>query len=215
METYINKIDYIEKLLLKDEIFLTREKLQELKNTIIYDMAVKKCSRNNSKKQQLKSAKELLKNSKDINESRILFHKIYKYDNTFQLCDGFTAVVLKNMIDGLELNTADGEYFDCQKFINNCDIHNGYEEIKIDMLELEQKAIAVRKAKTITPPVEYQVHINNLHFNPIYLLRAIKILGTENVTVYAHKTYNKQPIYLKSELGESVVLPLTPPKDEK
>lgn len=215
MEKYINKIDYIEKLLLKDEMQMTREKLQELKNTIIYDMVVKKCSRNNSKKDQLKSAKELLKNSKDVNESRILFHKIYKYDDTFQMCDGFTAVVLKDIIDGLELNTADGKYFDCRKFINSCDVNNGYEEIKIDMLELEQKVIAVKKAKAITPPVEYQVHINNLHFNPIYLLRAIKISGTKNVTVYAHKTYNKQPIYLKSELGESVVLPLTPPENEK
>lgn len=215
METYINKINYIEKLLLEDEIFLTREKLQELKNIIIYDMAVKKCSRNNSKKEQLKNAKELLKNSIKVNKDRILFHKIYKYDDTYQLCDGFTAVVLKNMIDGLELNTADGEYFDCKKFINSCNVNCGYEKIKIDMLELEQKALAVKKSKTITPPIEYQIHINNLYFNPIYLLRAIKILGTEKVTVYVHKTYNKEPIYLKSGLGESVVLPLKPPENEK
>lgn len=211
METYINKINYIEKLLLEDEIFLTREKLQELKNIIIYDMAVKKCSRNNSKREQLKSAKELLKNSMEVNEYRILFHKIYKYDDTYQLCDGFTAVVLKDMIDGLELNTADGEYLDCRNVINSCiPTEYEYDEVKIDMLELEQKAIVVKKMKVYTPPTEYQIHINNLYFNPVYLLRAIKILGTENVKVYAHRSYEKQPIYLKSELGEAIVLPIQP-----
>lgn len=209
METYINKINYIEKLLIEEKMQFAEEKLQELKNIIIYDMAIKKCSRNNSKKEQLKSAKELLKNSKDVNENRILFHKIYKYDDTYQLCDGFIAVVLKDMIDGLELNTADGEYLDCRNVINSCTpTEYEYDEVKIDRLELEQKAIVVKKMKVYTPPIEQQVHINNLYFNPVYLLRAIKILGTENVKVYAHRSYEKQPIYLKSELGEAIVLPI-------
>ena len=211
METYINKIDYINELLIKDKMQLAEE-LQELKNTIIYDVAIKKCNRNTTKKDQLISAKELLKNSKKVDDSRILFHKIYKYDDTFQLCDGFTVVILKNMIDGLELNTADGEYLDCRKFINRCNINTEYEEIKIDRLEIEQKAIAVRKMKLVTPALEYQVHIKNSYYNPIYLLRAIKILGTKDVTAYLHTVDSLQPMYFKSELGEALVLPIRPPK---
>lgn len=125
----------------------------------------------------------------------------------------FVGIVLHNMIEGLELNKEQGEYIDCRKLINSCNhTSNEYEEVKIDMLDLEQKAIGVRKSKAVTPPIEYQVAINNLHFNPIYLLRTIKILGTENVKIYVHTTYNKQPMYLQSELGEAILLPLTPPK---
>lgn len=213
METYLNRIDYIEKLLIEEKMQLAEEKIEELKNIIIYDIAVKNCGRKSSKKEQLKSAKEFLKNSKAINEYRPLFHKIYKFDDTYQLCDGFTAVVLKDMINGLELNTAEGEYFDCRNIINNYGVTScEYEEVKIDMLELEQTAIAVKKLKGTKIPTEQQVHINNLYFNPVYLLRAIKILGTENVTAYAHRSYEKAPIYLKSELGEAIVLPIMPPK---
>lgn len=214
METYITKIDFIKKLLIEGKMQLAEEKLQELKSNIIYDIAVKKCGKKSSKKEQLTNAKALLKNSKEINKDRLLFHKIYKVDDTYQLCDGFTAIVLKNMIDGLELNTEEGKYFDCRNVINDCNIADGeYEKIEFDLLELEQKAIAFKKMKAYTPSTEYQIHINNLYFNPMYLLRAIKILGTENVTAYAHRSYEKQPIYLKSELGEAIILPLTPPKN--
>lgn len=211
MERYITKIDFIEKLLIEEKMQLAEEKLKELKNTIVYDVAVKRCGRKSSKKEQLTNAKALLKNSKDVNENRPLFHKIYKVDDSFQMCDGFTAVVLKNMIEGLELNTEKGEYMDCRKIINSCNMSD-YQEIKIDMLELEQKAIIVKKLKGMAIPTEYQVHINSLYYNPIYLLRAIRILGTENITAYAHTDSKKEPIYLKSELGEAIVLPIMQPK---
>ena len=146
--------------------------MKELKKTIIYDIALKKCGRKNNKREQLTSAKALLKNSKEVNEFRPLYHKIYKLDDTFQLLDGFTAIILKDMIEGLEL----------------------------------------KKNKGGTIPTELQVHINNLYFNPVYLLRAIKILGTEGVTAYAHCSESKQPIYFKSELGEAIVLPIRPPE---
>lgn len=214
METYITKINLIEKLLTEDKLQLAGEKLQELKNTIIYDIVVKNCGHKSYKKEQLKSARELLQYSKKVNEHRVLFHKIYKLDDTYQLCDGFTGIVLKNMIDGLELNTEKGEYFDCRKIINACNpTSREYGEVKIDMLDLEQKALAFKNMKVYTPPVEHQIHINNLYFNPLYLLRAIKILGTENVKAYAHCTYEKEPIYLTSDLGEAVVLPLMPPRN--
>lgn len=212
METYITKINYIENLLTEEKIQIAREKLKELKEKIVYDVAVKKCGRKSSKAEQLRNAKELLKNSKDVNECRPLFHKIYKVDDTFQICDGFTAVVLKNMIEGLELNTEKGDYMDCRKIINSCNLSE-HKEVKIDMLELEQKAIIVKKLKGAMIPLENQIHINNLFCNPIYLLRAIKILGTENVTAYAHIDSQRKPIYLKSELGEAIVLPIMQPKN--
>ena len=187
--------------------------MKELKKTIIYDIALKKCGRKNNKREQLTSAKALLKNSKEVNEFRPLYHKIYKLDDTFQLLDGFTAIILKDMIEGLELNTVEGAYMDCREIINSCNPTGyEYEKVKIEMTELEQKAIELKKNKGGTIPTELQVHINNLYFNPVYLLRAIKILGTEGVTAYAHCSESKQPIYFKSELGEAIVLPIRPPE---
>lgn len=101
---------------------------------------------------------------------------------------------------------------DCRKIINSCNLAE-HKDVKIDMLELEQKAIIVKKLKGAMIPLENQIHINNLFCNPIYLLRAIKILGTENVTAYAHIDSQREPIYLKSELGEAIVLPIMQPKN--
>lgn len=88
MEGYLNKIDKITDLLKGGYFQLAEEKLQELKNVVIYDIAVKNCGRKNSK-EQLTNAKAFLKHSKEANEFRPLLHKIYKYDDTYQLCDGF------------------------------------------------------------------------------------------------------------------------------
>ena len=214
MESYIKKINNIEKLILDDKILIAKEKLQELKSNIIYDMAMKNLKGNKNNKDQLKYAKQLLKNSYTKNENRPLFHKIYKVDDTFQLCDGFTAIVLNNMIDGLELNTEKGDYLDCRKIIKSCN-PTGYEyqKEKIDMLELEQQAIKIKKIKDIPIPLENIGKIKNTYYNPMYLLWAIKILGTTNVNIYFNNSNPKEPIYLKSELGEAIVLPIKQPKN--
>lgn len=211
--TYLKKIDNIENLMTKEHYQEVLEKIQDLKQSIIYDIAIKNSKGN--EKDQLKNAKDLLKNSKKVNEKRPLFHKIYKIDDTFQMCDGYTAVVLKNMIDGLELNNAPSGYLDCRKVINNCN-HTGYdyEEVKIDMLELEQQAIKVKSIKEPPYPLNCLIHINNSYFNPTYLLRAIKILGTDTIIAKVHKTSEREPIYLKSDSGEAIVLPIRQPKDK-
>ena len=128
MQTYITKIDNILNLLTKECYSEVDKKLQDLKSSIIYDIARKNCKGN--KNYQLKNAKELLKNSIQKNKVRPLFHKIYKVDDTYQLCDGYTAVVLNNMIEGLDLNQEKGDYLDCRRIINNCN-HSGnnYEKI--------------------------------------------------------------------------------------
>lgn len=212
METYLKRIDDINKLLLEEKLQLATEKIQELKKVIIYDIALK--SATGGQKERLRSAKELIKNCKLANESRPLFHKIYKVDDTYQICDGYTAVVLNEMIEGLELNTEKAEYLDCRKIINSCN-PTGYnfEKVEIDMMELEQKSIQAKRVKDRDFTTEEKIIINNLHFNPIYVLRAIKILGKDNVNIYAHTTSQVEPLYLKSDFGEAIVLPIRQPKN--
>ena len=215
MEKYISKIDKIQELFKQSEQQLAEEKLQELKENIIYDVALKNCESNN-KKEQLKYAKLLLKNAqKDTN--RPLIHKLYKLDNTYQLLDGFVAVVLKEPIAGLEINTNEGQYYDCRTVINRpnknyYDYDYSYEKVDIDLLELEQLALKIKKSKP-PYPTETLCCKNNTYYSPLFLLTAIKILGSKDVEIYFHTSSEKDPIYLKSSLGESIVLPIIVPKD--
>lgn len=211
MQTYITRIDNILNLLTKECYLEVAKKLQDLKSSIIYDIARKNCKGN--KNYQLKSAKELLKNSIQKYPVNSLYCKIYKIDNTYQLCDGSTAVVLNNMIEGLELNQEKGNYLDCRRIIKDCNYSGNYEKIKLDILDLEQEVIKVKKLKSLT--WENALHIKNLYFNPIFLLRAIRILGTENVEIYVHNSSKIKLAYLESELGEAIVLPITPPEEER
>lgn len=217
MEKYINKIDKIQELFKQSEQQLAEEKLQELKENIIYDVALKNCESNN-KKEQLKYAKLLLKNAqKDTN--RPLIHKLYKLDNTYQLLDGFVAVVLKEPISGLEINTNSKHCFDCRNVINRAgknyyDYDYNYEKVDIDLLELEQLALKIKKSKP-PYPTETLCHKYSTYYSPLRLLTAIKILGTKDVDIYFHTNSEKDPIYLKSALGEAIVLPITVPKETK
>ena len=211
METYLNKIYNIESLLSDEKMLIAKEKLEELKKSIIYDIAMKNCK--GTKKEQLRNAKQFLVNAKKVCEYRPLFHKIYKVDSSYQMCDGFTAIVLNNIIEGLELNEEIGDYLDCRNIINNCNpTSNNYEKVEIDILELEQQAITVKKVKGNPLPFEYASKIQDVYYNPVYLLRAIKILGTTDVEISINVIDNKAPIYLKSELGEAIVLPIRPPR---
>lgn len=215
MEKYINKIDEITKILYKFDLEKTEQKLQELKDEIIYDMALKNC-KNNYKKEQLKYAKLLLKEAQK-DEKRPLIHKMYKVDDTYQILDGFVAIVLKEPISGLELNTDDGEYFDCRNVINRAgknyyDYDYNYEKIDIDILELEQLTLKIKRLK---PPHSKETICNkyNTYYSPLRLLTAIKILGTKDVDIYFHTSSEKDPIYLKSDLGQALVLPIIVAKD--
>mgnify|MGYP003305873890 FL=1 len=76
------------------------------------------------------------------------------------------------------------------------------------MMELEQKAIMAKKVPENLIPLEDTIHINNLYYYPIHLLRAIRILGTKDIEMYAHISGKKEPLYLKSEFGEAIVLPI-------
>ena len=212
MEKYLNKIDKIEDLLLNLEYQKAKEKLEELKNNIIYDMAIK-----NSKsyqKEQLKYAKMLLDSAKKVSKDRTIFHKMYKIDDTYQLCNGFVAVVLKDKLEGLELNTEDCRYYDCR---NAMKISNGnyfnfehyYQEVTIDILELEQQAIRARKIKDTPLPIQYAGNVGKIYYNPIYMLMAIKILGTKDVKVYMDIDKGKnRDIYLSSDIGKAIVIGL-------
>ncbi len=216
MEKYLNQIDKILEFLLDSKELLAEEKLKELKKTIIYDMALK--NSNTVEKQQLKTAKEFLKNSAKSNEVRPLFHKMYKIDDTYQLCDGFVAIVLKNKIEGLEVNTAEGEYLDCRKVIHrDYNIMYNLEEIyskeEIDLLELEQQATIVKRIKNLPLPDEVMQNKYRTYYNPLKLLTAIRILGTKNVEIYFPKNDSKAPIYCLSDLGEAIVLPVKMPTE--
>lgn len=216
MEKYLNKIDKVIKLYNKAKEPEAFEIIKQLRETILYDMALKN-SKNKYDKEQLKSAKALLK---DVSNDRPLFKKMYKVDDSYQLVDGYTAVVLKEPIVGLELNTSDGEYLDCRTIINRSgknhyEYDNDYKEVKIDLLELEQLSLKIKKYKERPYPTEMFGHNFNTYYDPTKLLIAIKILGTENVKVYFHTTNGKDPIYLKSDLGESIVLPIFVPNEKK
>lgn len=209
MEKYLNQIDRILELYDKAKEQEALEKIKQLREILIYDIAEKNCN-NKFEKEQLKYAKLLLKNASD---SRPLLKKMYKVNNTFQLCDGYVGVVLKEPIKGLELNTAEGEYFDCRTIINRSgknyyDYDDDYTEVDIDILELEQLAIKIKKYKEPPYPNEFLKYKFNTYYHPLNLLTAIKILGTENVKVYFHTSNGKDPIYLKSNLGEGIVLPI-------
>lgn len=205
MERYLNKLDEISEILLNNDPLFANHKVQELKKIIIYDMAMKNA--NCYKKEQLRCAKQVLKNAvKKV--PRDLFHKIFKVKDTYQLTDGIVAVVLKEMINGLELSTVQSD-FDCRKIIKSCNPTGyDYKKIEIDMMELEQKAIMAKKVSEELLPLEDAIHINNLYYYPIHLLRAIRILGTKDIEMYAHCSGKREPLYLKSEFGEAIVLPI-------
>lgn len=217
MEKYINKIDKIQKLFKQSEQKLAKEQLQELKEEMIYDIALKS-SNSNYKKEQLKYAKLLLKEAKK-DTGRPFIHKMYKVDNTYQILDGFVAIVLKEPISGLEINTNSENCFDCRNVINRTgknyyDYDYNYEKVDIDLLELEQLALKIKKSKP-PYPTETLCHKYSTYYSPLRLLTAIKILGTNNVDIYFHTSSEKDPIYLKSDLGEAIVLPITVPKETK
>ena len=216
MEKYIRKIENIQKLLTNSEQQQAEEKLQELKNEIIYDLALKKCCGNNNK-DRLKYAKKLLKN---IPDDKPQFIKMYKIDNTYQLCNGFIAIVLKEPIFGLELNTAECEYFDCRKVTNRSgknyyEYDYEYKETNIDLLELQQLVMKISKYKDTPYPIELLGHNYNTFYHPLNLLIAIKILGTDNVKVYFNVEDSTDRIYLKSDLGEAIVQPIKVPEKAK
>ena len=217
MEKYINKIDKIQNLFKKSEQQLAEEQLQELKEEMIYDIALKS-SNSNYRKEQLKYAKLLLKEA-NKDTGRPLIHKMYKIDDTYQILDGFVAVVLKEPISGLEINTNSEHCFDCRKVINRTeknyyDYDYDYEKVGIDLLELEQLALKIKKFKP-PYPIENLCHKYNTYYSPLRLLTAIKILGTNDVDIYFHISSEKDPIYLKSDLGEAIVLPITVSKETK
>ena len=164
-----------------------------------------------NKRLQLKNAKDFLNFSKQVHPDQIPYHKIYKLDNTYQLCDSFTAIILNNKIDGLDVNQSKYEYIDFRKLIDSTKIVDEYVKIDINIQQLKKQAIIANKLECVTFP--YTTNLKNSFFNPIFLLRAIRILGTENVTLYVHNNDYKEPVYLKSPLGEAFVLPIVPPKD--
>lgn len=218
MEKYLNKIDDILELLVKDKVLMAEDRLKELKKVITYDMALKKCN-NKYKREQLKAAKALLKNSVEANEHRPLLYKMYKLDDTYQLGDGFILVVLNSIIEGLELNTAEGEYLDFRRYMktscgNDYRFDYNYEKVQLDVLELEQQAIKARKFKNLKLPIEYAGNIENYYFNPMYLLRAIRILGTEDVEIYLDKSGEHIETYLESKLGQAVVVGIKRPENK-
>lgn len=205
MEKYLKKLDEISEILLGNNPLFANEKVQQLKKIIIYDMAMKNA--NSYKKEQLRCAKQVLKSA--IKKApRELFHNIFKVDDTYQITDGYVAVVLKDMINGLELSTLQGN-FDGRKIIESINPTGyQYKKVEIDMMELEQKAIMAKKVPENLIPLEDTIHINNLYYYPIHLLRAIRILGTKDIEMYAHISGKKEPLYLKSEFGEAIVLPI-------
>lgn len=216
MERYLDKLDKILELHSQAKEPEAFENIKQLRETIIFDIALKN-SKSKYEREQLKSAKTLLKN---IGDDKPRFKKMYKIGNSFQICDGYVAVVLNKSIKGLELNTADGEYFDCRNVLktangNYFENDYNYEKVDIDILELEQLAIKIKKYKEPPYPTEFLKQKFNTYYHPLRLLTAIKILGTENVKVYFHTSNGKDPIYLKSDLGEGIVLPITVSKNEE
>lgn len=205
MEKYLNKLDEISESLLGNNPLIANEQVQQLKKIIIYDMAMKNA--NCYKKEQLRSARQVLK-SATKKAPRKLFHNIFKVKETYQLTDGYVAVALKDMIKGLELSTLEGD-FDVGEIIESINPTGyQYKKVEIDMMELEQKAIMAKKVPEELIPLEDTIHINNLYYYPIHLLRAVRILGTKDIEMYAHISGKKEPLYLKSEFGEAIVLPI-------
>lgn len=218
MERYLDKLDKILELHSEAKEQEAFEHIKQLRETIIFDIALENSKNNKYKREQLKSAKLLLKG---VSNDRPLSKKMYKIDNTFQLCDGYTAIVLKEPIQGLELNSADGEYFDCRKVVktssgNYVEYDDDYKEPKnIELWKLEQLSLKIKKYKEPPYPIEFLGHIFDTYYHPKQLLTAIRILGTENVKIYVHYSNAKAPIYLKSDLGEGIVLPIRVPDEEK
>jgi len=209
MEKYLNKLDAISELLDDDKILLVKDKLQELKNIIIYDMAYK--NGNKTKKQQLTAAKALLVSAQK-DKTRTFTHKPYVVDDSYQICNGYVGIVLKEPINGLEYNSEKANYFDCRniifsKYKNDFRYDYNYEKVEIDLLELEQKSITAKRVKDLPLPDEVLGHQFKTYYNPIYLLNTIKVLGSENVEIYFHKSGSAE-IYLTSDLGDAVVLPI-------
>ena len=211
MEKYINKVNAIQELFKKSEQEQAEKKLQELKEEIMYDVALKNYN-SNYQKDCLKYAKLLLKSAKE-DKSRPLLHTMYKLDDTYQITDGFIAIVLKEPVAGIEISIGDEQYFDCRNVINRkgknyYEYDYNYSKVDMDLFELEQLALKSKKYKNPPYPTELLSYKYNTYYHPLRLLTAIKILGTKDVKVYFNTSNEKDPIYLKSNSGEAVVLPI-------
>ena len=180
-------------------------------------MMMNKEFKENYKLEQLKYARLLLEEAK-ADKKRLFMHNMYKVEDSFQITNGYIAVVLKEPIEGLEVSTDLTDYFDCRTVINRKDKNYyeydyDYKKVKIDLSELEK---LVGRIKNLKPPKNFKCVYKqyNVYYNPLYLLTAIKILGTNNVDVYFHTSSSNEPIYLKSDLGEGIVLPVKVNKED-
>lgn len=200
MNKYINKLEKINYIY----------KIPELKNIIeemYYDETLKELSKNNIKKDQLKSAKNILKNAKGIYEKQ--FYKNGKYC----LCDGYVLAVLNEKIEGIPTEEKDLEsYINYQNVFPTLDL----EEIKINKEEI------IKEAKKTNKRIKYCEFPFTLKFNNIekgvnakFLLNMIYILGGFDKVIIKSDKSEISPFVLESELGKGMVLPIKLPKAQE
>lgn len=205
MEKYLKKISEIKKYVEFNDTKLALEEIDKLYEDILYNVALKNA--NSKSKIRLQCAKKILNNKNTKN--RPLFQKIYKIDNEYMLCNGFVGVILKDKIEGLEVNENSEKCLDLNKVIP-LDLSTNYKEINFDKVEIEKSIIQnkqLKKEDRGQNPLILKVDKLEIGVDPTYLKYAIGVLG-DNVKMMCSINNNKNPIYLESELGRAIVMPI-------
>lgn len=186
--------------------------LEEIKKDMIYETALKNV--NKKGKLQLQCAKKILKDKNT--ENRPLFQKIYKIDDEYMICNGYVGICLKNMIVGLDLHSEEDSKrcVNIRNIISDININYNFSKTEINMLELEKLIVENKNRKKdekLKPFIISKEKIK-IAVNPEYLKNVINVLGGE-CEIICSDTNSRDPIYLKSELGEGIVLPIIMPKE--
>lgn len=210
MEKYIKRINEIIREYNNKNFEKLGGLLEEIKKDMIYETALKNVDKKG--KLQLQCAKKILKDKN--NDVRPLFQKVYKIDDEYMICNGYIGICLKNMINGLELHSEE----DSKKCLNirNIfpDVYYNFSKTEINMLDLEKSIIEnknKRKDEELKPFIISKEKIK-IAVNPEYLKNTINVLGGE-CEIICSDINSRDPIYLKSELGEGIVLPIVMPKE--
>lgn len=204
MEKYLKKISEIKKYVEFNDTKLALEEIDKLYEDILYNVALKNA--NSKNKIRLQCAKKILNDENTKN--RPLFQKIYKINNEYMLCNGFVGVILKDKIEGLEVNENSENCLDLNKVIP-LDLSTNYKEINFDKVEIEKSIIQNKSNKEDKEQIPLILKVNELEIgvNPTYLKYVIGILGN-NVKMICSINNNRNPIYLESELGRAIIMPM-------
>jgi len=163
----------------------------------------------NTEKMRYKAAKDSL--SKDLHRPA-LTGSWEEFDKQC-FCNGFMGFMLTDKVEGLPTIPTNIEPLNLTAIFSDISRTPKF-EIEFDIKEIKKNldmAKALSKGpKTITSVKEGIFEIGNKYTNIQYVYNALVVLG-EKVTVYSDDKSTVSPVFLSSEKGRAIVLPIRKP----